>query len=111
MSTPIIFMSRAYVEFGPFTLEEFHMFKDRGIFRDTDYFRKEGESSWLHVIDFAVANPLTHKTERSGTNSDAVKTSSSSANASSLGSKAKLEVATKGGTRKPASKKAPKKRD
>ncbi|MCS7064321.1 MAG: DUF4339 domain-containing protein [Methylacidiphilales bacterium] len=58
MSTANIHMSRAFVEFGPFTLEEFHTFKNRGILRDTDYFRKEGESHWMHVAEFALSHPL-----------------------------------------------------
>jgi hypothetical protein len=64
MSKPTIHMSRAFVEFGPFTLEEFHAFKNRGILRETDYFRKDGESTWMHVFEFASSHPLLAKPQK-----------------------------------------------
>ncbi len=65
MSKPTIYMSRAFVEFGPITLEEFHTFKNRGILKETDYFLNDGESTWLHVLEFEKSHPLPTTSQKS----------------------------------------------
>jgi hypothetical protein len=100
MSKPTIHMSRAFVEFGPITLEEFHTFKKRGILRETDYFRNEGESTWLHVSEFAVAYPLQIKPSAI----------SASTTAKSASTKAATKAKASPKTEPTASKPAPKKK-
>jgi hypothetical protein len=49
------FLSRAYVEFGPFPAAEMLGFFDRGLLRETDYILGEGtESTWLHLPEWVT---------------------------------------------------------
>ncbi len=48
------YLSRAFVEFGPFPSSELISFQKRGLLQDTDYVRAEGTSDWLHVNDWAA---------------------------------------------------------
>jgi hypothetical protein len=48
------YLSRAFVEFGPFPSAEMISFHERGLLQDTDYIRAEGTSDWLHVNDWAA---------------------------------------------------------
>jgi hypothetical protein len=45
----LIYISRAFVEFGPFAAKEILDFEKRGLLRDSDYVRPEGENDWAHV--------------------------------------------------------------
>ena len=48
------YLSRAFVEFGPFPSAEMISFHKRGLLQDTDYVRAEGTNDWLHVNDWAA---------------------------------------------------------
>ena len=50
----MLYLSRAFVEFGPFPSAEMISFHQRGLLQDTDYVRAEGSSDWLHVNDWAA---------------------------------------------------------
>lgn len=50
----MLYLSRAFVEFGPFPPAEMISFHKRGLLQDTDYIRAEGSSDWLHVNDWAA---------------------------------------------------------
>lgn len=51
----LVTLSRAFVEFGPFTKDEILDFSKRGLLQETDYLRDEGSSNWLHVADWLPA--------------------------------------------------------
>jgi hypothetical protein len=51
----MLYLSRAFVEFGPFPSAEMISFHQRGLLQDTDYVRSEGSSDWQHVNDWAAA--------------------------------------------------------
>jgi hypothetical protein len=49
------FLSRAYVEFGPFPAAEMLDFFDRGLLREADYILGEStQSNWLHVSEWVA---------------------------------------------------------
>lgn len=50
----MLYLSRAFVEFGPFPTSELLSFHQRGILKETDYVRVEGSDEWLHVDDWAA---------------------------------------------------------
>ena len=50
----MLYLSRAFVEFGPFPSAEMISFHQRGLLQDTDYVRAEGSSDWLHINDWAA---------------------------------------------------------
>ena len=43
----LVYLSRAFVEFGPFTTEEIKDFNTRGVVRDIDHLRYHGEDDWI----------------------------------------------------------------
>ena len=45
----LVYVSRAFVEFGPFTLTEILDFEKRGILCNADYLRNDGQDDWVHV--------------------------------------------------------------
>ncbi len=47
-------LSRAFVEFGPFTPDEMRAFLERGILKSTDYIRVGSSETWLHVDEWAA---------------------------------------------------------
>ena len=51
------YLSRAFVEFGPFSTEEMLSFQQRGLLKDTDYIRAEGTDTWIHVGDWQTVDP------------------------------------------------------
>lgn len=53
----MLYLSRAFVEFGPFTSPEMQAFHARGILKDSDYIRPESSDSWVHVNEWAAALP------------------------------------------------------
>jgi hypothetical protein len=61
----MLYLSRAFVEFGPFSAEELSSFHQRGILKETDYVRSEGAEEWLHIEDWAasLAQPPVTKAE------------------------------------------------
>ncbi len=48
------YLSRSFVEFGPFPADEILSFHQRGLLKNTDYVRAEGKSAWTHVNDWAA---------------------------------------------------------
>jgi hypothetical protein len=58
----MLYLSRAFVEFGPFPSSELLSFQQRGILKDTDYVRVEGSDEWLHVDDWVAKNKPTPAT-------------------------------------------------
>ena len=55
MSTPNIHISRAFVEFGPFLAEEIIQFQQRGLLREIDHLRIEGEDAWFPVAEWLAS--------------------------------------------------------
>jgi hypothetical protein len=51
------YLSRSFVEFGPFPADEILSFHQRGLLKNTDYVRAEGKSAWTHVNDWAAGQP------------------------------------------------------
>lgn len=49
MSTPNVHISRSFVEFGPFLAEEIIQFDQRGLLREIDHIRLDGEDVWHPV--------------------------------------------------------------
>ncbi len=49
------YLSRSFVEFGPFPAAEILSFHQRGLLKNTDYVRAEGKSTWTHVNDWAAS--------------------------------------------------------
>lgn len=54
-------LSRAFVEFGPFTVDEMRAFLERGILKSTDYIRVGSSETWLHVDEWAASAPKAAK--------------------------------------------------
>lgn len=54
----LVHLSRAFVEFGPFTKKEILDFHNRCLLADTDYLRDEGSKDWLHYNQWlALSDP------------------------------------------------------
>ncbi len=51
------YLSRSFVEFGPFPAAELISFSQRGLLKDTDYIRTEGTNAWTHVNDWVAGRP------------------------------------------------------
>lgn len=51
-----LYLSRSFVEFGPFSLVELQGFYKRGILQDSDYVSASG-GAWVHVSEWAAALP------------------------------------------------------
>jgi hypothetical protein len=51
-TTAEIFLSRNFVEFGPFTSEEMSGFAARGILLEGDFVKSNGADSWQPCIDW-----------------------------------------------------------
>ena len=52
----LVTLSRAFVEFGPFTKAEVLDFSKRGLLQDTDYLREDGSDAWLHSAAWVAAS-------------------------------------------------------
>lgn len=52
----LVTLSRAFVEFGPFTKTEILDFNKRGLLQDTDYLRDDGSDTWLHYAEWVTAS-------------------------------------------------------
>lgn len=55
--TDLIFLSRSFVEFGPFATKEVLDFQKRGLLQATDYLRADGSETWLHVDEWLGTLP------------------------------------------------------
>ncbi len=53
----LVYLSRVFVEFGPFTKKEILDFQKRGILTTTDYLRDHGSDAWLHYQDWLTVPP------------------------------------------------------
>lgn len=49
MNPQKLYISRAYVEFGPFTPDELRDFHARGILQEIDHIRAHGADDWLDL--------------------------------------------------------------
>ncbi len=54
----LVYLSRAFVEFGPFAKKEILDFQKRGILTDSDYLRDEGSESWVHYQEWLTVVPM-----------------------------------------------------
>lgn len=55
----MLYLSRSFVEFGPFTSTELASLEARGALKETDYVRAEASNDWIHVSDwFATAETV-----------------------------------------------------
>lgn len=50
------FLSRSFVEFGPFPTAELLSFSARGLLQDSDYVRGATSEDWVHVNDWVGSN-------------------------------------------------------
>ena len=48
----LLYISRLFVEFGPFEANEIHSFIQRGLLSETDYLRVQGKEDWVHISDW-----------------------------------------------------------
>lgn len=55
MQPPTIYLSRAFVEFGPMTEEEVVTFYQRGILHISDHVRSSDQPDWMPVTDWAAS--------------------------------------------------------
>lgn len=53
----MLYLSRSFVEFGPFSPAEIHAFYQRGMLKDSDYVRHSTGDDWVHVNDWASKTP------------------------------------------------------
>ncbi|MCB1207800.1 MAG: DUF4339 domain-containing protein [Verrucomicrobiales bacterium] len=53
----LIYISRAFVEFGPFADAELRDFLKRGIVREGDHFRHHGLDDWLTLEQWIATAP------------------------------------------------------
>ena len=65
MQSPSIYLSRAFVEFGPFTEEEVITFYQRGILHISDHVRTLAEPDWMAVSEWAASKGCTSKASAS----------------------------------------------
>lgn len=54
----LVYLSRAFVEFGPFTRKEILDFQKRGLLADTDYLRDDGSAAWLARAEWLTIVPM-----------------------------------------------------
>lgn len=54
----LVYLSRAFVEFGPFAKKEILDFQKRGLLSETDYLRDEGSESWVHYQEWLTVVPM-----------------------------------------------------
>jgi len=52
----LVTLSRAFVEFGPFTKAEVLDFSKRGLLLDSDYLRDEGSEAWMPAAEWVSAS-------------------------------------------------------
>jgi hypothetical protein len=55
----LLYISRLFVEFGPFEANEIQSFIQRGLLSETDYLRVQGEEDWMHISDWTP--PFTYQ--------------------------------------------------
>ncbi len=55
--TKLIYVSRNFTEFGPFSEAEIQDFRSRGILQSGDFFRSEDSHHWLHLDEWTFETP------------------------------------------------------
>ncbi|MDB6073396.1 MAG: hypothetical protein JWO89_1036 [Verrucomicrobiaceae bacterium] len=94
MSTPV-YISRNFVEFGPFNTDEILDFHSRGILGELDHVREEGQDDWVFISEWAAK-----------TNNPAPKAKAAPASVPVPAKKAAIKVAAPAPAKKAATKKA-----
>jgi hypothetical protein len=58
-----LYLSRSFVEFGPFSVTEMQDFHKRGLLKDSDYVSADAAGAWVHVNEWAASlkGPATAK--------------------------------------------------
>ena len=51
----MLYLSRSFVEFGPFAVAEMLGFFQRGLLADSDYVRVDGTDAWLPAPEWAAS--------------------------------------------------------
>lgn len=59
MKTTPVYLSRSFVEFGPFSVDEMKNFYSRGLLQEIDHIRPHGGDQWFHVMDWINSQPAT----------------------------------------------------
>ena len=54
----LVYLSRSFVEFGPFAKKEILDFQKRGLLTDSDYLRDDGSETWLHYQEWLTIDPM-----------------------------------------------------
>jgi hypothetical protein len=54
----LVYISRSFVEFGPFAKKEILDFQKRGLLAVTDYLRDEGSEQWLPSQEWLAIVPM-----------------------------------------------------
>ncbi|WP_395744889.1 hypothetical protein [Prosthecobacter sp.] len=54
----LVYLSRSYVEFGPFAKKEIIDFQKRGLLSTADYLRDEGSDNWVHYQEWLTVVPM-----------------------------------------------------
>lgn len=54
----LVYLSRSFVEFGPFAKKEILDFQKRGLLTDSDYLRDGGSETWLHYQEWLTIVPM-----------------------------------------------------
>ncbi|MGV3659355.1 MAG: hypothetical protein ACO1TE_04200 [Prosthecobacter sp.] len=54
----LVYLSRSFVEFGPFSKAEILDFQKRGLLTDSDYLRDQGSETWLHYQEWLTIVPM-----------------------------------------------------
>ena len=54
----LVYLSRSFVEFGPFAKKEILDFQKRGLLTDSDYLRDDGSETWLHYQEWLTIVPM-----------------------------------------------------
>ena len=54
----LVYLSRSFVEFGPFSKKEILDFQKRGLLAESDYLRDEGSDNWLHSQEWLTVVPM-----------------------------------------------------
>jgi hypothetical protein len=62
MQSPTIYLSRAFVEFGPMTEDEVVTFYQRGILHISDHVRSSDQPDWMPVSEWAASKGCLSKT-------------------------------------------------
>lgn len=51
----LLYLSRSFVEFGPFSDQELLGFHQRGLLAETDYVRPETSEAWVPVAEWVIS--------------------------------------------------------